>query len=102
MPVKEILRGVIFCHRIADDKDFTVTVNCIPDTRMKDLEEGLKNRRESGLIDTVHIGRGRFEATMHTPYEDGVDKFFAKIDNIQSNTPTFIGFDDVEETNPAM
>lgn len=80
--MREILRAAIFLHRVADDKDFTVTVNCIPDSRMKVLEEGLSERQERGEIDTVQIGRHRFQAASFTPYNDEIDNFFKKIDPV--------------------
>lgn len=70
----------MFLHRIIDDKDFTSTVNCIPDSRMKVLEDGLRQRQTDGEIDTVQIGRHRFDAAARTPYADQIDKFFRLID----------------------
>lgn len=107
--VKETLRGIVFLHRIVDDKDFNEVINCIPDSRMKDLEEGLKQRRDAGEIDTVQIGRHRHEQHPLSEDFDQVDRFFAKIDSKRLHsskeraTPSegeesnFIGFDDIEE-----
>jgi hypothetical protein len=122
MPVKEILRAVIFCHRIADDKDFNDTVNCIPDSRMKYLEAGLLERKAAGEIDTVQIGRHRYQASAFDEYSDEIDRFFAKLDLTRSHSSTnrvmpsegvddgltpsetsnFTGFDDVNETSSQM
>lgn len=115
--VKETLRGIIFLHRIVDDKDFNEVVNCIPDSRMKDLEAGLNERIQAGEIDTVQIGRHRHEQHPLSQDFDQVDKFFAKIDSkrphssmnrapaseaedsslILDEVSTFTGFDDVKE-----
>ena len=83
MPVKEILRGVIFLRRVADGKDFNEVVNCVPDERMNDLEAGLIARRDNGEIDSVQIGRHRKEAHPLSSDEDQVDAFFAKIDSLK-------------------
>lgn len=78
--MREILRAIVFCHRIPDDKDFNELINCVPDSRMKDVEKGLRERSEAGFIDTVQIGRHRQEIHPLDVYEDQVDKFFDKID----------------------
>lgn len=81
--MREILRAVVFLHRVIDDRDFTTTINCIPDDRMKILEDGLKQRQANGEVDTVQIGRHRFEAAARTPYIDQIDKFFELIDSVK-------------------
>ena len=80
MPIREILRAVVFLHRIADDKDFLRTVDCIPDSQMQVLEEELKIRQEDGEIETVQVGRMRYQAATLSVYQDGVDKFLETID----------------------
>lgn len=118
---KEYLRGIIFLHRIVDNKDFNEVVNCVPDSRMSRLEYGLKKRAEEGEIDMVQIARHRTEIHPLSPVVDQVDAFFAKIDAVQLKpqeecpecgrpysstdraTPSegdeneFTGFDDVNE-----
>lgn len=79
MPVREILRAVVFLNRTADKKDFNEVVNCIPEERMKDLEEGLAILQDAGVVNTVQIGRYRAQATSFTDYFDQVDSFFEKI-----------------------
>lgn len=117
MPIREILRAVIFLHRPKDKQDFNEVVTCIPDSRMKDLEEGLLEREDAGLICTVQIGRYRMQAANFTDYVDGVDKFFDRVDktrlhsskdrasaseakddsSILSGASKFTGFDDIED-----
>lgn len=116
MPVREILRAVVFLHRLADKQDFTTTINCVPDSRMKDLEAGLLERQDAGEITTVQIARHRYDATVFTDYRDQVDQFLAKIDEVRLYGPTdratpsegvdggsipprasrFTGFDDIQ------
>jgi hypothetical protein len=86
--MKEILRGVIFLHRVIDDKDFNEVVNCIPDKRMKDLEAGLIERQVAGEIDTVQIARHRKEAHPLSEDVDQVDIFFKKIDSKRPHSST--------------
>ncbi len=88
MPIKEILRAIVFCHRIGDDKDFNELINCIPDSRMKDLETGLLERKKAGEIDTIQIGRQRYQATAFDTYPDEVDKFFVKLDSLRPRSST--------------
>lgn len=97
MPIREILRAVVFVHRVADDKDLEEVINCIPDERMKDLEVGLKKRQTSGELDFVQIGRHRTQATAFTDYNDQVDWFLALIDEVKLPT-AFTGFDNINET----
>ena len=80
---REYLRGIIFLHRLADNKDFNEVVNCVPDARMKDLEAGLKQRADEGEIDMVQIGRHRADIHPLSPVADGVDVFFAKVDAVR-------------------
>ena len=80
---KEYLRGIIFLRRLADMKDFNEVVNCVPDSRMLDLEAGLKKRADEGEIDTVQIARHRTELHPLSPMVDMVDGFFAKIDAVR-------------------
>lgn len=97
MPIVEILRAIVFLNRTVDNKDFNEVVYCIPDIRMKVLEEGLKNRKDSGEINTVQIARHRTQATAFTEYFDDVDTFFEKIDSEKlPEVINFTGFDDVE------
>lgn|SRR5208337_1934833 len=118
MAFKEVLRGIIFLHRVADSKDFNEVINCVPDGRMKDLEDGLKERQEEGYISGVQIGRHRTEIHPLSPVCDQVDDFFAKIDTLRpysstdratpsegedggsippGDTTEFTGFDDVND-----
>jgi hypothetical protein len=108
MAFKEVLRGIIFLHRVADHKDFNEVVNCVPDDRMRDLEQGLIARQNEGEIETIQIGRHRTEIHPLSPVADGVDEFFAKIDSVRLHSSTdrtppsegegeFTGFDDVNE-----
>lgn len=83
----EILKMVVFCHRIPDNKDFTDRVVCIPAERAGLLEAELKKRQASGYLDTVQIGRMYIQKTVSTPYEDEVDKFLAKIDSLREPLP---------------
>lgn len=114
---KEVLRPIVFLHRVADDKDFNELVLCIPDSRIKVLEAGLIERQNAGQIDTVQIGRHRFEGAPYTEYEDGIDAFFSKVDAVRLHSSTnrtvvsettnesltlsgatnFTGFDDIDE-----
>lgn len=98
MSIREILRAVVFIHRVADDKDIEEVVNCIPDSRMKDLEAGLKNRQQSGELDLVQIGRHRTQATSFTEYYDQVDTFLEKVDSVTLSIE-FTGFDNVNDTS---
>lgn len=97
MPIREILRAVVFVHRVADDKDLEEVINCIPDERMKDLEVGLKQRQTSGELDLVQIGRHRTQATSFTEYNDQIDWFLALIDEVKLPA-VFTGFDNINET----
>lgn len=115
MPIREILRAIVFLNRNVDGKDFNEIVNCIPDERMQDLEAGLKVRRDNGKINTVQIGRYRMQAANFTSYTDDVDKFFEKIDGLHSlknrtvspedtndslnpsGASRFTGFDDIDK-----
>lgn len=117
MPVREILRAVVFLHRIADDQDFTETINCVPDSTMKELEAGLLERQTAGEIDMVQIGRHRYDATSFTDYSDQVGDFLARVDEVRLHssmdraTPSegedpgsipgvasrFTGFDDIPD-----
>lgn len=118
MPAREILKAIVFCHRIADDKDIMDKVICIPAQRCKYLEDELRKRAYEGEIDTVQIGRVYIEATVFTPYADEVDKFLSKVDEIRlhssmdratpsegeddGSTPSvasnFTGFDNVKDS----
>jgi hypothetical protein len=117
MPIREILRAVVFLHRLADDRDFLRTVDCIPDSQMKVLEEELKIRQDEGEIETVQVGRMRYQAATLSVYQNGVDKFLDMIDEVRLHSSTdrtpesesgedgsipsgatnFTGFDDVTE-----
>lgn len=114
--MKEILCAVIFCHRVEDDKDFTETVNCIPDSQTKVLEEALKKMKADGELDTVQMGCYHKEVHPLSPEFDQVDAFLYKIrlhssmeratpsegeddGSIPSGASNFTGFDDVDETN---
>lgn len=80
MPIREILRAIVFLHRITDDKDILRTIDCIPDSQMQVLEEELKIRTDAGEIETVQVGRMRYQAATLSMYQDGVDKFLEMID----------------------
>ncbi len=107
MAFKEVLRGIIFLHRPVDLKDFNEVVNCIPDERMKDLEDGLKERVDEGYISGVQIGRHRKEIHPLSPECDQIDAFFKKIDTLRLHSSTdrtppsegeeFTGFDEVDD-----
>lgn len=88
MAFKEILRGIIFLHRVSDHKDFNEVVNCIPDPRMKDLEQGLIERQRDGEVEGVQIGRHRKEEHPLSPEADQVDEFFHKIDAVRLHSST--------------
>src|SRR4051812_30681299 len=83
MSVREILKAIVFCHRIADDKDIMDRVICIPPSQCSYLEDELRKRTNEGEIDTVQIGRIYVEATVFTPYADEVDKFLSKVDEVR-------------------
>ena len=100
--VKEVLRGIVFLRRLADRKDFLEQVNCIPQSRMKALEAGLKRLGDEGIADNIQLGRNRFDPSPFTSYVDGVDAFFEKITGdpeylTREPEPEFTGFDDVPE-----
>lgn len=78
----DILKIAVFCHRIKDDKDFSEVIVCVPPSQATVLEEKLRERQASGLLDTVQTGRIYVQATVHTPYVDGIDKFLARIDKV--------------------
>jgi hypothetical protein len=96
MAIREILRAVVFLHRVADDKDILQAIDCIPDSQMQVLEEELKKRQDAGEIVTVQIGKGRYQAATLSVYTDGVEKFLSYVDQIQLPTINeFTGFDDI-------
>lgn len=98
MPIKEILKAVVFLNRNVDGKDISETVNCIPDSRMKVLEDALIERQNAKEINTVQVGRYRMQAASFTEYTDEVDRFLEKLDSVRPAS-RFTGFDDVEEFN---
>jgi hypothetical protein len=100
MPIKEILRAVIFLNRNVDNKDFNTVINCIPDERMKYLESALLTREGAGEINTVQIGRYRMQAANFTDYRDGIDEFLERIDEVKPHR--FTGFDGVEENESTI
>src|SRR3954466_4066298 len=115
----EILKAVVYCHRVIDNKDFTEKVICIPPGRAKDLEQELINLRNEGVLDIIQLGRVYIQATAFTTYEDEVDKFLNKIrphsstdrapfseneddGTMPSEAPNFTGFEDVLESDTQM
>src|SRR3954468_16717287 len=118
MAMKGILCAVIFLHRVEDDKDFTETVNCIPDERAQELEEALKQMKEDGELDVVQMGCYRKDVHPLSDVYDQVDDFLDKIrlhsstdratpsegeddGSTPSEASNFTGFDDVPDFNPS-
>lgn len=116
MAFKEILCAVVFLHRKHDDKDFTETVNCIPQERADELKAQLLEWQNEGIIDTVQVGAYWKEVHPLSEQEDQVDKFLNKIwprstteratpsegeddGSTPSEASSFTGFDDVDEPN---
>lgn len=82
----ELLKAVVLLRRAKDDKDYPLTeVNCIPMSSADRLEIELKNRKASGILITVQMGRIYVDKAPNTDYYDQVDEFLARID---ADTPT--------------
>lgn len=116
---QEMLKLIVFCHRVADDKDFTEKIICIPPSNADKLEQELLQRKADGELDVVQVGRIYIQSTVRTPYVDETQRFLTKIDTVRLHSSmkrvspsegvdsglipdgasTFIGFDDVEEIN---
>lgn len=119
MPIQELLKVIVFCHRIADDRDFTEQIICIPSSNRKIFEAELLKRQDEGEIDTVQTDAIYIQATEFTPYQDETSKFLAKLDQVrlhssteratpsegEEDSPTlsgasnFTGFDDVTDSD---
>lgn len=78
----EVLKAVVILRRSQDDKDFPVSqVICYPTSEADRLEEELKNRRLSGALDMVLVGRGYVDMAPNTPIVNEVDSFLERIDS---------------------
>lgn len=81
--MKEVLKAVVFCHRVADDKDFTEQVICIPADQAMILEQELLARKEAGELDVVQIGRLYIQEAPFTDYFNEVPDFLEVIDEVR-------------------
>ena len=81
--IRDILKAIVYCQRAADGKEFTERVICIPADRAKLLEEELNKRLNEGELLIVQIGRVYVQPAVYTTYEDEVDSFLEKIDEVK-------------------